>query len=232
MQQYGLDQVIDELKTRGIKAGEDEATRIVEQARARAKEIRAEAEVEAEEIRARARAQKKATLAAMESEMAQAARVGLAAFRQSIEKGFLVPEVDESLHGVLGKPGFLENALLEIVKAFAASGMSKGEVDALLPEARRAELGTFFLTKLKARGAKGLVVRFDDSLSFGFRIGPRGGGFSFDLSDEGFREVFVRFLSPRFRKAFCAQADAKKTAPEPEQEPKSEQEQEQEQEQQ
>jgi hypothetical protein len=50
-----------------------------------------------------------------------------------------------------------------------------------------------------------VVVRFDENLSFGFRIGPKGSGFCFDLSDEGFREVLVRFLSPRFRYAFYPQ---------------------------
>ena len=202
MEQHGLEQVIAELKTRGVKAGEEEAARILADAKARAEPIVSEARKEAEALRKQAEAERAATKAALEAELAQASRVGLAAFRQAIERGFLVPEVDEALRAAIDRPAFLEEAISEIVKAFAASGLRPADIDVVLPERRRAELGALFQSKLAARGAEGVRIRFDESLAFGFRIGPRGGGFFFDLSDEGFREIFVRFLSPRFRQAF------------------------------
>lgn len=211
MEQHGLDQVIGELKERGIKAGEAEAARIVAEANARAERIVTEANEQAAAVRKKAEADKAATLAALDAEMAQACRVGLAAFRQAIEGGFVVPEVTMAMQEVLKRPALLEQIVADMARAFAASGWGTGGVEVLLPEARRAELEQVFVGRLAARGAGGVQVRFDDSLAFGFRLGSPGGGFSFDLSDEGFAEVLVRFLSPRFRAAFYRSGDAEIT---------------------
>ncbi len=202
MQQYGLDQVVEELKTRGVKAGQEAAEQLLQEAKTRAEGIVAEARAQAEALKEQAKAEKQKPLAAMKAEMKQAARVGLTAFRESIENSFLVPEVNEAVRTVTGRPTFLETAILEMVKGFVASGMSASDLVVTLPENRREELSGAFLNKLMERGAKGVEVRFDDSLSFGFRVGPEEGGFSFDLSEDGFREILVKFLSPRFREAF------------------------------
>jgi V/A-type H+-transporting ATPase subunit E len=208
MEQHGLDGLIRDLKSRGIEAGEKEAARIVAEAKAKAEEILSQAKAEAKEIGQRAEKEREATKAALESELKQAAKVGLAAFRQAIEQGFLVPEIDETLKKTLDRPGFLEDAISEIVKAFAQTGMKSADVEVLLPEKRKAELGQAFVTKLASKGVAGVSLRYDENLSFGFRIGPKAGGFSFDLSDEGFREVLVRFLSPRFRQAFYSKEES------------------------
>lgn len=204
MEQHGLDQLIGELKTRGVKAGEEEAARLVTEAKAKADTIISQAKAEADAIRQKAQEDRTATKAALDSELRQASRVGLAAFREAIEKGFVGPQVDAEVKDALSKPGFLEDAAAELVKAFAATGLETSDIEVLLPEKRKVELGTAFVGALAAKGAPGVTVKFDDSLSFGFRIGPKGSGFTFDLSDEGFREVLVRFLSPRFRQAFYA----------------------------
>ncbi|MCU0660888.1 MAG: hypothetical protein MUC50_01010 [Myxococcota bacterium] len=204
MEQHGLDQLIGELKSRGVKAGAEEAARLVVEAKAKAETIISQAKAEADSIRRKAEDDRTATKAALDSELKQAARVGLAAFREAIEKGFAVPEIDAQVKRALDRPGFLEDAVGELVKSFAATGLANTDIEVLLPERRKNELGAAFIDALSARGASGVKVRFDDSLSFGLRIGPKGSGFNFDLSDEGFREVLVRFLSPRFRAAFYA----------------------------
>lgn len=206
MEQHGLDQLIGELKSRGVKAGEEEAGRLVAEAKAKAETIISQAKAEADGIRRKAEEDRLATKAALDSELRQASRVGLAAFREAIEKGFVAPEIDAALRETLSKTSFLEETAAELVRSFAATGMKTSDIEVLLPEARRAELGATFVAKLAAKGAAGATVKYDDSLSFGLRIGPKGSGFSFDLSDEGFREVLVRFLSPRFRAAFYAPA--------------------------
>lgn len=207
MEQHGLDQVIEDLKQRGVQAGEQEAARLVDEAKKRAEDIVVKARAEAESIRKAADESATATKKTMEAELAQAARVGVAAFKQAIESAFVVPALDESLAGALSSERVLEESILELVKAFAEGGMAESRIELLLPEKRRQELEGAFLQKLKARAGDKVDVRFDDAIRFGFRIGPAGGGFSFDLSDEGFREIFVKFIAPRFRAAFYAGGD-------------------------
>lgn len=207
MESFGLEDVVQELKNRGIEAGRQQASQIEADAQTRAAKIIADARAEAEAVKAAAKVEREATLAAMRAELAQAGRVGLAAFRQAIEAGFLVPEVAAEVKGALGKQAVLEAAILELVRAFAKEGMKTSDIEVLMPAERQKELAGAFVTKLRMRGATGVTVEFDESLSFGFRIGPKGEGFSFDLSDEGFQEIFLRFLSPRFREAFFAPAE-------------------------
>ncbi|MBM4321266.1 MAG: hypothetical protein FJ125_15295 [Deltaproteobacteria bacterium] len=206
MEQFGLEQVVEELKRRGVQAGEAEARRIVAEAQAEAQRLRAEAAAEAETLRRGAREEKARTLAALQAEMAQAARVGLAAFRCALEGSLLQPVVDEALAATLAQPALLTDLVLEMVRAFCASGMKVSDLELLLPEQHRQELEGLFLQRLLARGAQGVQVSFAPGLRSGFRIGPRGGGFIYDLGDEALREVFLSFLAPRFRKAFFAPA--------------------------
>ncbi len=193
-----------------MAAGEEEAKRLISDAETRAKEIVAAAQRDAEQVRAKAKAEREATLKAMDAELAQAAQVGLAAFRQSVEQAFLVPEIDAALQPVLAKPAVLEEAIGELIKAFAANGMKDGEIELLLPEARKQELGVLFVAKLKARGAQRVEVRFTDAISGGFSIGPKGQGFRYDFDEGAFRELLVRFLSPRFRQAFYGPGEGAK----------------------
>ncbi|MDY0062027.1 MAG: hypothetical protein RBU45_19610 [Myxococcota bacterium] len=204
MEQHGLEQVIAELKSRGVQAGEQEASRILGEARAEAARILAAARAEAAQIEAAAQRARDATRAALEVELAQAARAGLAAFRQALEANLLRPEIDSSLQAVLDRPEVLEGLILELVQAFARGGMKASDLQVLLPATRQAELEAVFLTRLQRTLARGLEVVFDSSLRFGFRLGPRDEGYLLDLGDEGFAEILGRFLAPRFRKGFFA----------------------------
>ncbi len=53
-------------------------------------------------------------------------------------------------------------------------------------------------------GGGGISVQFDDNIRYGFKIGPSGQGYVYDLTDEGLREMFVKFVSPKFRSLFFA----------------------------
>lgn len=209
MEQYGLDELIQDLQQRGVDKGEQQAQEILENAKVRAEQIVTKAQHEADEIVARANTERQSTKASLDAELRQAVQVGLAAFRQAIENGFVVPEIRQAVHAAVTRPGFLEDSIAEIVRAFARQGMTNADIEVLLPEAQRQELGDAFIARLAAKGASGVKVRFDDSLTFGFRIGPAKGGFFFDLSDDGLRQVLEKFVSPRFRASFYPDTDSK-----------------------
>lgn len=202
-----LDDLIKELQRRSIDEAQQQADEIVAQATQKAEEIIEKAKQQAAQIVTKADQHRDSTRASLEVELRQAIDVGLAAFRQVIEKGFVVPHIDEVVREAVSRPGFMQEAIAELVRAFARDGMSTDDIEVLLPEGQKEQFGSAFIAQLAAKGAGGVKLRFDDSLSFGFRIGPRAsadgkGGFSFDLSEEGFRQVLVRFVSPRFRAFF------------------------------
>jgi V/A-type H+-transporting ATPase subunit E len=211
MEAHGLDEVIEQLKTKGIEAGRDEASQIVDEANEKAEKIVKEAEEKAEKIVNDAEQQADKTKRQMEAELQNTTQVALAAFRQSMEKGFLLPEVDKAAKPVVTKPDFMEKVLGELIKAFASSGFKEGGIKVLLPEKMQKELEGAFVQKLRTRASSKVEVAFDESISYGFQIGPADGRFVLDLSQDGFRQIFMKFLSPRFRQYFKeARKDDKK----------------------
>ena len=189
MGDQALQQVIDELKSRGLRAGEDEGRQKVEAAEAKA------AQIVAVDDAASMREQ-------MQAELRQASAVGLEAFRQAVEKSFLVPTVDKALQRVLDDPSELRAILVETVKGFAAQGGGSGDLTVILPEAQRAKLEGAIKADMLSQTGSSVTVKFEDGFSFGFRLSPEGSGYLFDFSDEGFREIYLKFLAPRFREYF------------------------------
>ncbi len=201
-EQYGLQQIVEELKNKGLAAGREEAARIVAKAEAEAAKILADARAKADLVTRQAAQEKTRTLATLETEMSHAAVVGLAAFRQAVENSFVIPELDDTLEHALSRPEFLENVILEMIKGFIQSGLYHDDLEVVLPDSRKAQLESAFFARLRNKAAEGVKISFDNTLSWGCKIGFKAGGFHIDLSDEGFKELFSRFISPRFRKAF------------------------------
>lgn len=204
MEAHGLDKVIEKLKEKGIQAGEAESEKMKAEAQKKAEKIIDEAKEEAEEIVKKAKKEAESITHQMQAELKNASQVALSAFRQSMERGFLLPEVDSSLKPVISKADFMEKTISELIKAFAEKGFEEGGIQVLLPEERRKELEAAFVQKLKMRSSTKVEVEFDDNITYGFQIGPADGRFVLDFSEAGFREILMRFMSPRFREYFEA----------------------------
>ncbi len=205
MSNPALQDVIQELKSRGLRAGEEEGAKVVDASQAKGDKIVADAKAEAEKIVAGAKAEAEAMRKQLDAEMRQASAVGLEAFRQAVENGFLVPTVDGALAGIMDDKAMLKEIILETVKAFGSSGGSADALDVILSDAQKAKLDDAFVAELKARAGHDVNVSFTDGFRFGFRISPEGSGYMFDFSDGGFREIFLKFLAPRFRGYFFEQ---------------------------
>ncbi|PKN46533.1 MAG: hypothetical protein CVU59_05770 [Deltaproteobacteria bacterium HGW-Deltaproteobacteria-17] len=203
MSAESLNEVIEKLKREGIDAAKVEADRIKEKAEADAETTEIEAKAKAKAIVNQAEAEAKKIRDQLQVEMERASKIALAAFKTSVEKALVVPAIDESLATLLTTPAHMEKIIAEMIKGFAANNLKGADLDVILPESMKDQLGAAFAAKMKLMTAGGAVnVLFDDNIRFGFKIGPGGEGFVFDLTDEGLREIFVKFVSPKFRNLF------------------------------
>jgi len=200
-----LQQVITELKTRGLRAGEEEGAKIVSDAKSEAAKIIDEAKAQAAKIVADSQTEAKATRAQLDAELRQASAVGLEAFRQGVEKSFLVPSVEAGARGVLDDTTTLKEVIVATVKGFASSGGAQTDLEVILPAALQTQLDNAFVATLKMEAATGVTVTFEDGFSFGFKLAPEGSGYVFDFTEDGFREIFLKFVAPRFRTYFFAE---------------------------
>jgi V/A-type H+-transporting ATPase subunit E len=203
MSAESLNEVIEKLKREGIDAAKVDADRIKEKAEADAETTEIEAKAKAKALVNQAEAEAKKIRDQLQVEMERATKIALAAFKSSVEKALVVPAIDESLATLLTTPAHMEKIIAEMIKGFAANNLKGADLDVILPESMKDQLGSAFVAKMKLMTAGGAVnVLFDDNIRFGFKIGPGGEGFVFDLTDEGLREIFVKFVSPKFRNLF------------------------------
>jgi len=202
MSDQGLQQVIDELKSRGLRAGEEEGDKIIASAKAEADQILSNAREEADRLVGTAKSEADAMRTQLDAELRQASAVGLEAFRQKVESSFLVPAVNEELRKQLTDPAGLQAIIVATATGFASTAGGNDTIEVLLPEAQREALGNAFMAELKKQVGAGVTVRFESGFKFGFRIAPEGSGYVFDFSEDGFKEIFLQFLAPRFREYF------------------------------
>ena len=125
----------------------------------------------------------------------------LRALGKPVTDGGGVPAVDDALQRVLADPAELRAILVEAIRGFAAHA-GAADLTVILPEAQRQKLEGAVRADLVARAGSKVSVRFDDGFRFGFRLAPEGGGYTFEFTDDGFREIFLKFLAPRFREYF------------------------------
>lgn len=200
-----LKKVIEKLKKEGIDAAEAEGLKIKQKAEANAEDIIINAEMKANSILKAAESESKKAKEQLKLELERASKIGLAAFKGSVEKALVVPTIEESLSKVLSTPAFLEKVILEMVKGFGANNFKGADLDIILSEDLKKQLGTALAAKMKMLTAGGdVTVQFDENISYGFKMGPSGKGFVFDLTDDGFKEIFTRFISPKFREYFVS----------------------------
>jgi len=202
MSHQGLEEVINELKNRGIRAGEQEAEKIIQAAHQKAQAIVTEAGAEARRIGEKAQSDAQTTRAQLDAELRQASAVGLEAFRQAVEKSLLIPEVDERLRSVLDRPDFLQDILIEAARSFASRDGAPEELSVILPESKRDKLEGAFIQNLRKNLSVGIKVQFDEGFDFGFKMAPQSAGYLFDFTNQGYQEILLKFLAPRFRKYF------------------------------
>jgi vacuolar-type H+-ATPase subunit E/Vma4 len=173
-----------------------DAARILEASKEEAKRVYETAGREADNLRKQ-----------MNVDMDTAARNFLIMVEERLEKAVVDPVIEENLKPLLGDREFLAKMIEELLAGFNRQGGQEHRIEVLLPEAKRAELETWFLQKFQNKTSTPLDIRFTDKISFGFKIGAAGSGSHINFSD-GLVQVFSEFCSPRFRKHFFSRKES------------------------
>jgi V/A-type H+-transporting ATPase subunit E len=208
MSNAALQDVIAELKNRGLRAGEDEGKKVVADAEAKAAKIVADAREQAAKIVTDANGEAAQLRKQLDAELRQSANIGLEAFRQALEKSLVVPTIDAATKPVLDDPALLKEVILATVEGFSAKTGTSASLQVILPQALRDKLDAAFVAEIQRQAKAGVKVTFADGFTMGFKVAPEGSGYQFDYTGAGFQEIFLSYLAPRFREYFVAKAEA------------------------
>jgi len=206
----GVQQLIDRLRNDGVTAGEQEAERIVEQARRQAAKIVAEASKEAGEYRTASRAGIRRESEAARAAVRMAVRDTMLAMRQDLTARFQA-QIRRLVTAELRDKEFLRRMILAI------AGKSVPES----PEAHAMELriADELFERTAGGAAEDLRHKVDEAVigisaellregieikpagddKPGIRVRLAGEDIEIDLTDEAISEAMMRYLLPRFR---------------------------------
>ena len=189
-----LQELIDKIKKDGVASAENEAAKIVAEAEKNAEKIIADAQEKAAEIVKKAKAETERMEKASEEAIVQAGRNMLLSFKESIISeldGLIKTETENAQTKEI-----LAKLIPETVKAWSKNA-DASELSVLLSEKDLKDLESSLVSELKGEIAKGLEIKPDKTLSYGFRIGVKNGAAYYDYSAESLSEMFAAYLNPK-----------------------------------
>ncbi len=192
MENTKLQQLTDKLYQEGLEKGRAEAESLVAEAEARAAKIVSEAEARAAKIAADAERKAEDVEKNAMTEIALAGKQAVAKIKSEIETLIVAKVTAEGIKSANLDPAFIKDMLLAVAANW--NNGAKADLKALLPEAKKAELGAAFDLAAKALLAEGIEVGFSNDVKSGFKVGEKNGGYYISFSDESFEALLGGYL--------------------------------------
>jgi len=203
-----LQELIDKIKNDGVASAENEAKRIITEAEEKAQHILADAQKKSDALIQSAKAENSRMEKASIDAVRQAGRNVLISFRDSIIaqlNAIIKKDTASALSAEV-----LKTLIPELLKKWLASE-DASSISVLLSAKDLEAVQSSLAASLKAEIAKGLIIKTDETLADGFRIGIKNGEAYYDFSSESVASLFSSYLNPQTAKIMkeAAQTEAK-----------------------
>ena len=188
-----VQELIDKIKTEGLRAADQKAKEIEDSAQANAQKIIADAQVQARHIIADAQAQAQKTHGSTEMALKQSARDTLLALKKEIE-GVLRKVISRQVKDSLS-PEQLSDIVGEVVKGSVQAGLVDNDIEVILNSDDLKKLKDGFIAKLQKEIKQPMTFKSSDGMSSGFTISFDEGKSCFDFSGESLVEYLSSYLN-------------------------------------
>ncbi|MBR4995545.1 MAG: hypothetical protein IKY82_05735 [Alistipes sp.] len=187
-----LQQLTDKLYQEGLEKGRAEADNLVAAAKSEAQKIVSEAEARAAQIIAEAETKAVDIEKNAMTEISLAGKQAVAKIKAEIETLIVAKTTAAGVKSANLDAAFIKDMLLAVAKNW--NNGDKAELEALLPESKKAELSKEFEAAAKALLAEGIEVGFSADVKSGFKVGEKNGGYYISFSDESFEALLNGYL--------------------------------------
>ncbi|MBO4465260.1 MAG: hypothetical protein J5748_01085 [Bacteroidales bacterium] len=196
--QNKLQELTDKLYQDGLAKGKEEGDKYLADARAEAEKIVAEAKAQAAKIVAKAEKDAADLAAKAQSDVKMASEQALQATRRDIENILTDSVVKAGTVKALSETDFLKEIILAVAKNFSAQ--ESADLEVVLPESLRKELGPWVEANLAKTLGGGVKANFSKKIAGGFTIGPADGSWFVSLTDDTFVALISEYLRPVTKK--------------------------------
>ncbi|MBN1102140.1 MAG: hypothetical protein JXL84_01865 [Deltaproteobacteria bacterium] len=201
-----LQELIDTLKQQGVQSGEEASRRIIEEANQKASGILAKAKIEADGIVAQAKEEADRSYRQLQSSLEIAASQLLTDLRRVIEENLLALPIKAKLTEELGETRFLKELMTTCIREYVKQP-ERADLSILVSKDQQQKLEDLTMELIsslpgKREGERLRIELNSDGVAFGFILGTSDGVVRLDFTDEAFLELFLKYLTPRFRSFF------------------------------
>lgn len=190
-----MDSKIQELTAKiyneGVQKGNEEAAKILAEAKQKAQEIEAQARQQAEEILRNTEKRTQELRQNTEGELKLYAGQMVESVKSTLLDKLNGEIASSSVRAAMADPAFMQKVILELVKGF---DLNKGVV---IETAQAAELKAYFASAAKGILEQGLEIKSVAGKPTDFVLKPADGAFKIQIGEAEFVELFKNFLRPQ-----------------------------------
>jgi V/A-type H+-transporting ATPase subunit E len=201
-----LQELIETLKKQAVESAEASSREMIEQARREANEILDSAKAEADTIIGQAQEEADRRMKQLESSMEIAGSQFVTNLKRVIEQDLLSLPLKQKLTEALGNTAFLKEVIHAVVSEYWRHP-ARSDLELLVSKDQQEKIVDFVTELVKARCEAGGADRprltlQTGNVDFGFMLNRTDGNVTLDFTDEAFLDLFLKFLTPRFREFF------------------------------
>lgn len=203
--------LIDRLRDDGIKAGNEEAQKLISSAEQKASEIVHKAKEEASRLNQKAVEDIRSEREAANEALRIALRDAQNMLREQVTSNFAV-QLKRMISQKLKDTSFLKEMILAVAGRVAKDINMTSNAEVLLSQAwlqetepseqlevAQKEQDTFIAELTKEMVNEGIAINIQEMKASGFKIFLKDQEIELDLTDDALSEMILKYLSPRFR---------------------------------
>ncbi len=208
--QKKLQELTEKIYQEGVDKANQEAEKIISDAKAEAKKTLDQAQKEAESKIGKAEKEAEDLKKNAMNELKLSARQAMSDLKQEVTNLIQAKAIKPETQEAFKEAAFTKEIIQTVVKNWDPNSDEAVDLKVLLPEKKQKEFEAYFKDKAKDLLNKGLEVDFDERVKGGFKIGPKDGSYLVSFSDEDFEHFFKLYLRPRLIEMLFGEGGSKK----------------------
>ena len=192
-----IKQITEKIYNEGILKANEDADRIIAEAKSEAEKLVENANLKKAEIIQEAKKQAEEIKTNTESEIKLATRQFLSNLKQQIAGLVTTKQLEAPITESFADTDFIKKILLTMIQNWNANNQGEPNIKLLLPENDFQDFSDFIEKSTKNILNKGLEIQPDSKIKTGFRIGPKDGSYIISFTEKDFENYFKKYFKER-----------------------------------